>query len=69
MQETLAFDKNKMQSKPDSDKPWQMLWFFYMSTNCLVFHGSLEVHSHNLVEKSSHLCEVEGVMARLFLSQ
>lgn len=58
MQETVAFDKNKMQSKP-----WQMLWFFYMSTNCLVFHGSLEVHSHNLVEKSSHLCEVEGVMA------
>lgn len=34
MQETVAFDKNKMQSKPDSDKPWQMLWFFYMSTNC-----------------------------------
>lgn len=69
MQETVAFDKNKTQSKPDSDKPWQTSRSFYTSKSCLVFRGSLEVQSRSLVEKSSHLCEVEGVMAQLFLSQ
>lgn len=56
MRVAVAFEENnKMQFKPDREKPWKTSWSFYATTSSLAFHCSLKVQGCNLVGKPSHI--------------